>query len=268
MHILITNDDGYTSKGLQALIEMARGLGEITVVAPQYHQSAMSNAVSIGKLLRMVPVENPDPDGAPEKEIRRYYCSGTPVDCVKMALNLLFDQRKPDLLLSGINHGFNGSSAVIYSGTLAATCEGALYKIPSIAFSLDDHHADADFSASIYYGKIILEQFLKNPPQPYTYVNVNIPQGGIREIKGIRLCRFGMGAWIKEIESRTDPYGHPYYWMVGEYENLEPDDPECDHNLLAENYVTIVPHKIDNTNYPELERLKEVWKDLTRERIN
>ncbi|HPV87908.1 MAG TPA: 5'/3'-nucleotidase SurE [Bacteroidales bacterium] len=262
MHILITNDDGYTSKGLQALIEMARGLGEITVVAPQHPQSAMSNAVSVGKPLRMVSVNNP------EKGIRRYYCSGTPVDCVKMALNLLFDRRKPDLLLSGINHGFNGSSAVLYSGTLAATREAALYKIPSLAFSLNDHHDNADFSASMYYGKKILKKFIEVPPSPYTYINVNIPQGSIEEIKGIRLCRFGMGVWIKEIESRMDPYGHPYYWMVGQYENLEPEDPECDHNLLAKHYVTIVPHQIDNTNYLELERLKDVWKDLTRNEKN
>ena len=264
MHILITNDDGYTSKGLQALIEMARQFGDITVVAPQYPQSAMSNAVSIGKLLRMVPVGSPD--GLPENGVQRYYCSGTPVDCVKMALNLLFDSRRPDLFLSGINHGFNGSSAVLYSGTLAATREGALYKIPSLAFSLNDHQTNADFSASIFYGKQIIETFIASPPAPFTYVNVNIPQGSIDEINGIRLCRFGMGAWIKEIETRTDPYGHPYYWMVGEYENLEPNEPDCDHNLLEQHYVTIVPHKIDNTNYPELERLKDAWKDLTWEK--
>lgn len=260
MQILITNDDGYTSKGLQALIEMAEGLGEITVVAPQYPQSAMSNAVSLGKTLRMVSV--PGPDNAPANGISRHYCSGTPVDCVKIALNLLFEQRKPDFILSGINHGFNGSSAVLYSGTLAAAREGVLNRIPSIAFSLNDHHPDADFRASVHFGRKILEKFIQNPPNSYTYVNVNIPKASIEDIKGIRLCRFGMGAWIKEIETRTDPFGNPYYWMVGEYENLEPNDPECDHNLLADNYVTIVPHKIDNTNYPELERMKDTWKDL------
>ena len=263
MHIFITNDDGYTSKGLQALIQMARPFGEITVVAPQYPQSAMSSAVSIGKMLRMVPVSSPD--GSFEEGIKRYYCSGTPVDCVKMALNVLFSGKKPDLLLSGINHGFNGSSAVLYSGTLGATQEGALNGIPSLAFSLKDHSPNADFNASIYYGTKIIEEFIKHPPAEYSFINVNIPQGSIHEINGIRLSRFGMGAWIKEIESRTDPYGHPYYWMVGEYENLEPGDLECDHNLLDKNYVTIVPHKIDNTNYPELERLKVVWKDLTRD---
>ncbi|NLA15504.1 MAG: 5'/3'-nucleotidase SurE [Bacteroidales bacterium] len=262
MQILITNDDGYTSKGLEALIKMAEGLGEITVVAPQHPQSAMSNAVSFGKLLRMKTVQNPH--NSTRNDIRHHYCSGTPTDCIKIALNILFKERKPDFILSGINHGFNGSTAVVYSGTLAATREGVLNNIPSIAFSLNDHHPDADFSASIHYGRQILEKFIESPPNSYTYVNVNFPKGSIEEIKGIRFCRFGMGSWIKEIETRRDPYGHPYYWMVGEYKNLEPNAPDCDQNLLADNYVTVVPHKIDNTNYPELERMKNMWKDLTQ----
>ncbi|HHV40073.1 MAG TPA: 5'/3'-nucleotidase SurE [Bacteroidales bacterium] len=261
MQILITNDDGYTAKGLQALIKMAEGLGTITVVAPQHPQSAMSNAVSLGKPLRMARLKQKDFPGG--NGIDRHYCSGTPVDCVKMALNVLYQKRKPDFILSGINHGYNGSAAVIYSGTVAATREGVLNNIPSIAFSLNDHHPDADFEASVYYGRKILEKFIQDPPNSYTYVNVNIPKGTVEDIKGIRICRFGMGAWVKEIETRTDPYGHPYYWMVGEYENREPNSPESDYNLITNNYITIVPHKVDNTNYPELERMKDMWKDLT-----
>lgn len=254
MRILITNDDGYTSKGLRTLVEMAQAYGEVTVVAPQFPQSAMSNAVSVGKMLRLTPMEEP----------HWYYCLGTPVDCVKTALNVLFQDHFPDILLSGINHGSNASTAVLYSGTLGAACEASLYGIPSIAFSLCTHKPDADFNAITHFGPSILEQFIASPPAPHTYINVNFPNDPVEAIKGIRICRMGMGVWVKELEARMDPYGKPYYWMVGDYVNKEPKEALCDNNLLDAHYITIVPHLVDITNYPELARLQQAWSGLTQ----
>lgn len=250
MHILLTNDDGYTAKGLQALIEIARPFGDLTVVAPQYPQSATSMSVSVCKMLRFFPIEGLE---------NQYYCSGSPVDCVKMALNQLFVNQKPDLVLSGINHGSNASTAQLYSGTLGATAEAALTGLPAMAFSLCSHSPNADFSAIIHYGRKILAEFIKNPPQKYTYINVNAPNIPLEEIKGIRFARMGMGKWIKEMEGRIDPYSQPYYWVVGQFVNTEKEDPKCDHNLLDQKYITIVPHQVDTTNYKELNRLEACW---------
>ncbi len=250
MHILLTNDDGYTAKGLQALIELARPFGDLTIVAPQHPQSATSMSVSVCKMLRFFPAE---------KMCNGYYCSGTPVDCVKMALNQLFAERKPDLVLSGINHGSNSSTAQLYSGTLGATAEAALNGIPAMAFSLCSHNPDADFTALIHYGRKILAQFIENPPKKYTYLNVNAPLATIEEIKGIRFARMGMGYWIKEMQERIDPYSKPYYWVVGEFVNSQKEDPSCDHNLLEQKYITIVPHQVDSTNLAEIARLEACW---------
>lgn len=257
LNLLLTNDDGYTSKGLNALIELALPYGRVTVVAPKSMQSAMSNAVSIHKTLRMD--KEVTPPEFPADRVSVYSCSGTPVDCVKMAMNVLFAEKKPDLLLSGINHGFNASTAVLYSGTLAAASEGVLYGVPSLALSLCSHRPDADFSACLHFAPAIINQFLASPPDNRTYINVNFPKGDVSQIRGIRLCRMGYGAWVKEMEPRIDPFGQPYYWVVGEYINLEPGNMECDHNLLNNKYITIVPHTVDNTHYAELERLKTAW---------
>ena len=251
---LLTNDDGIEAKGLAALVQMMRPFGEIIVVAPKDPQSGMSGAVSIGQTLRLYPHSQ-------EEGVRRYVCTGTPVDCVKIAMNQFFSDESPYALVSGINHGSNASAAVLYSGTLGAAAEGALYGIPSIGFSLTTlHNPDADFSASIHYGRLIMESFLQNLPVAGCYINVNIPELPIEQIKGIRLCRQGRGAWIKEYEQRTDPYGHPYYWLTGEYRNDEPLAPDADQNVLATQCISIVPHQVDTTCYPELERLRETWR--------
>jgi 5'-nucleotidase len=251
--ILITNDDGIHAKGLSALIEMMRPYGTITVVAPKEPQSGMSGAVTITTPIRLFELNR-------EEGVSCHLCTGTPVDCVKIAMSQLFTHQKPDLLVSGINHGSNASSAVLYSGTLGAAAEGALYGIPSIGFSLNTpHNPNADFSASIYYGRQILEQYFRFPPSPDVYLNINIPDIPQGEIKGIRITRQGKGAWIKEFEKRIDPHGYPYYWLTGEFRNDEPDAPDNDKNLLDQGYITIAPHRIDTTHYSEMERLQQNW---------
>ncbi|MBP6365623.1 MAG: 5'/3'-nucleotidase SurE [Bacteroidales bacterium] len=252
LNILITNDDGVKSKGISALIDMMRPYGDITVVAPFEAMSGMSAALTIGKPLRLTELKS-------EEGLKIFACSGTPADCVKMAMNQLFSTNPPHLLVSGINHGSNASVASLYSGTLGAAAEGTVYGIPSVGFSLSSHHRDADFSASIHYGKIIIDQYLKNPPKPEIFLNVNFPDKPLNSIKGIKFCHQGKGQWIKEFEERTDPYGFHYYWMTGEFFNLEPDNRESDHNLVEDGYISIVPHKIDTTDYSEVERLSGLW---------
>jgi 5'-nucleotidase len=250
--ILITNDDGVKSKGISVLIEMMSSYGDITVVAPFEAQSGMSAALTIGKPLRLTELKN-------EEGLRVYACSGTPADCVKMAMNQLFRTSLPDILISGINHGSNASVASLYSGTLGAAAEGTVYGIPSIGFSLCSHDPGADFSVAVHYGKIILEEFFRQPVKPDVFLNVNFPAITPEKVKGIRFSHQGKGQWIKEFEERTDPYGFNYYWMTGEFYNLEPDNDQSDHNVVERGYVSIVPHKIDTTDYEELRRLESIW---------
>lgn len=250
--ILITNDDGVKSKGISALTEMMKPYGDLTVVAPFEAMSGMSAALTIGKPLRLTELKT-------EEGLRIFACSGTPADCVKMAMNQLFADSPPDLLVSGINHGSNASIASLYSGTLGAAAEGTVYGIPSIGFSLTSHDRNADFSAAVHFGKQIIERFLENPPKADTYLNVNFPATEISLIKGIKFCHQGRGQWIKEFEERVDPYGSNYYWMTGEFFNLEPENQDSDHNLVENNFISIVPHKIDTTDYEELNRLGNLW---------
>ena len=252
MQIFITNDDGYRAPGLAALVEIMRHYGEITVVAPEEAQSGMSSALTVKTPIRIRKVSE-------EKGLSIYACSGTPTDCVKLAMCCLFKEKKPDLLVSGINHGSNASISVIYSGTLGAAAEGTLYGIPSVGFSLTDHSLNADFSACIKYGQKIIDQILQQPFSPHVFLNVNFPAIPESEIKGIRLCRQNKGAWVEEYEKRTDPHGHDYFWLTGEYVNHESDALDTDENVLSEGYIAIVPHHLDMTEHNELERLRKEW---------
>lgn len=255
--ILITNDDGFNSKGIEVLAQLMEDFGEITVVAPIEVQSGMSTALSIGKPLRFKKISNGN-----NREV--YGCSGTPTDCVKMSMNKIFTNSPPDLLVSGINHGSNTSVAALYSGTLGAAAEGTIYGIPSIAFSLSNFDEDADFSAVTHWGKKIIENFLKHPPQPGTYLNVNFPAVPTNQIKGVRFTHQGKGKWINEFEERIDPYGFHYYWMTGEFADLEPNDQKGDYNLVKNSYISIVPHTIDSTNWEEKRRLDSLWQFNTQ----
>lgn len=247
--ILVTNDDGYRAKGIQALIEVVKPFGKLVIVAPAEAQSGMSHAITVKYPLRLEKYEETE-------DMLFYICSGTPVDCVKIAMNQLFKQ-KPDLLVSGINHGANSSSSVVYSGTMAAAIEGCLYEIPSIGFSLLDFSKDANFNACIRPAQKIVEKVIKKGIKPGTCLNVNIPNLPEEEIRGIRICRQNRGVWREEFDKRTDPSNKEYYWLTGEFYNLEPEAEDTDEWALHHHYISIVPVQTDLTSYPSLEAIRQ-----------
>lgn len=249
--ILVTNDDGYRAKGIRALIEAVKPFGRLVVVAPAEAQSGMSHAITVKYPLRLEKYEETE-------DLLFYICSGTPVDCVKIAMNQLF-KNKPDLLVSGINHGANSSSSVVYSGTMAAAIEGCLYEIPSIGFSLLDFSKDADFSSCIKPARAIVDNVLKQGIKPGTCLNVNIPNIPESEIQGIRICRQNRGVWREEFDKRTDPNKKEYYWLTGEFYNLEPEADDTDEWALHHHYISIVPVQTDLTSYSSLDAIRQ-WK--------
>ena len=248
--ILIANDDGYRSGGLQALIEAARPYGDLLVVAPIEGQSGMSHAITVKVPIRIEKYVD-------EPGFTLYVCNGTPVDCVKIALNKLID-RHPDLLLTGINHGGNSSVSVLYSGTMAAAIEGCMYHIPAIGFSLLDHSHKADFTPYTGYIQTIIEKVLKNGLRRGVCLNVNIPKIHVDSIKGIRVCRQARGYWMEEFDRRVDPNHREYYWLTGDFFNEEPDAKDTDEWVLKNQYISVVPVQIDMTCYESMDRLKKI----------
>ncbi len=244
--ILVTNDDGYQSKGINALVELAREFGKVVVVAPENVQSGTSHSVSLRTPLYVNKFEH------------GYYCSGRPADCVKIALHELLDQ-KPDLVLSGINHGENTSVSAIYSGTVGAAREALLNGIDAIGLSLLDYRADADFSAAVHYSRIIIKTALDNNLKEKYCLNVNIPKLNIEEIKGIKVCRQTKGKWQEEFDYQKDKNLKNSYLLKGYFENLEPDATNTDEWAVKNNYVAVVPTSVDITDYSQLENMKE-WK--------
>ena len=244
-NILVVNDDGITATGIKNLMEVMQQLGNVVVVAPDSPQSGMGHAITIGKPIRFDKV-----DLYPGVEM--YKCSGTPVDCVKIAVNKIFKGKKPDLCVSGINHGLNNSINVIYSGTMSAAVEGAIEKIPSIGFSLDDFSADADFSHCKKYIKNICEQVLEHGLPEGTLLNVNFPNGA--EIKGVKICRQANAKWAEEFEERVDPYKRPYYWLTGVFQNFDKGE-DTDVWALENNYASIVPVQFDLTAHHAIQML-------------
>jgi len=246
--ILVSNDDGVDAEGINVLAELMSEIGDVLVLAPAFPQSGQSNAITVTAPIRFKKVGE-------KGNITRYSCTGTPTDCVKLALNELLCGRKPDLLVSGINHGSNAAINVIYSGTMGAAFEGCENGIPSIGFSINDHDMDVDFNFFKPYvlqiAKMVLEKGLPNR----VCLNVNAPVG---EIKGIRIARQCNGFWTKEFEKRDDPRGNGYYyWMTGYFHNLEPDASDTDEWALANGYISIVPTRIDMTDYQMMEDLKK-----------
>lgn len=249
--ILVTNDDGYYARGIKYLTEVAKKFGKVVVVAPEKGQSGMSHSVSLNTPLYLnKPESNNGHSG--------YMCSGTPVDCVKIALHKILE-RKPDLIISGINHGSNASVSAIYSGTVAAAREGSLNGIPSIGFSLLDHSPDADFEAAARYSEIIIQKALENGIPERTCLNVNIPNVTHEKIKGIKMCRQTQGKWVEEFDHRTNPSKKEYYWLTGQFSNFEPLAEDTDEWALLNNFVSIVPMEVDLTSFTMLEELKK-WK--------
>jgi 5'-nucleotidase len=246
--ILVTNDDGVHAGGIKALIEAVQPYGKVVVVAPHEGQSGMSHAITVKVPLRIEKLED-----QPDRLI--YACNGTPVDCVKLALDQLLD-RAPDLIVSGINHGANSSTAVVYSGTMAAAIEGCLNQVPSIGFSLLDFSRQADFSIAVKFVPGIVERVLEEGLEPWTCLNVNIPMNGPNPIKGIKVCRQTIGMWKEEFDRRRDPAAQDYFWLTGEFKNMEPDATDTDEWALENGYISIVPVKIDLTHYESIQRMK------------
>ena len=251
--ILVTNDDGITAPGLRALVEAMKQLGEVVVVAPDGPQSGMGHAITIGKPLRLDKVEV-------HGEVLGYQCSGTPVDCVKLAVNKVL-HRKPDLCVSGINHGSNSSINVIYSGTMSAAMEGAIEGIPSIGFSLNNYTHEADFTASRHYAKIIARNILKTGLPTNTLLNVNLPDLSLKKIKGIKICRQALAKWEEEFDERMDPRERPYYWLTGKFRNYDKGD-DTDEWALENGFISVVPVLFDFTAHHAFQHLNKIKWDV------
>ncbi len=249
--ILVTNDDGVAAPGIKALIQIALRIGEVIVVAPDSPQSGMGHAVTLSQPLRLHPVDIYGPG------VEAYECSGTPVDCVKLAKNVLLKNREVDLCVSGINHGSNASINIIYSGTLSAAMEASLEGIPSIGFSHLDYSFNANFAAAAGYVQQIMEYVLAHGLTEGSLLNVNIPDLPKDQIKGIRVCRQADARWVEEFVESKDPRGRPYYWLTGRFIN---DDHDTDTDIwaLEHGYISVVPSMHDLTNYRAMAPLKNL----------
>ena len=243
--ILVTNDDGMFAPGIKALVNITKTFGEVVVVAPDSPQSGQGHAITIEHPIRLNLV---DLFG---DHIKAYECSGTPVDCVKLAKNVLLKGREIDLCVSGINHGSNASINIIYSGTMSAAMEASLEGIPSIGFSLLNYSFDADFSQCTEYLRHIIQNVLDQGMMDCQLLNVNIPDLSKNDIKGIKVCRQGPGRWEEEFMQGTDPRGQHYYWLTGKF-TIDDHSPDTDIHALSEGYISIVPSHHDLTAYPSL----------------
>jgi 5'-nucleotidase len=246
--ILVCNDDGITAPGIKALCAVAQEFGDVTVVAPDSAQSGMGHAITIGEPLRLK-----DETIAPG--LIGWACSGTPADCVKLATGVLMPE-KPDLLISGINHGPNYSISVVYSGTMSAAMEGAIEGIPSIGFSLCDFDYHADFSAAQEVARAVIRKALHAAMPAGTLLNVNIPKLSIDQIKGIRITRQAIGRWVEEFDQRIDPHGRKYYWLTGRFQQ-EDEGQDTDTWALENGYVSVCPVEYDLTAHHSIAALNQ-----------
>lgn len=250
--ILITNDDGFRAKGVNCLADMVKEFGDVIICAPDSARSGFSSAFSGLEYLTLKHSTTENGYQTIREGVEVYYSNGTPVDCIKLANSQLCN-RRPALVLSGINHGDNSTVNNHYSGTVGAAKEGCLKGIPSIAFSLCNYDKDADFSYMEPYVKAIVKKVLEEGLPQGTFLNVNVPDGN--DIKGVRMCRMTMGNWVNEVFVCDHPRGFKYYWLVGNLENAEPNDEETDQWALNHGYVAITPTTVDVTDY----KLKESW---------
>lgn len=245
--ILVTNDDGYSSKGITELITMSQRIGDVVVVAPDAAQSGKSHAITFSNYIRVKTITD-------EPNLKVYSVTGTPVDCVKMAINRLLD-RQPDLLLSGINHGTNSTVCTIYSGTLGAATEGAMNGIPSVGVSLCSFDLDADFSIVVKYTEPILKRLLATNTDKNLCLNINFPDVPDADFRGIKICRQANGVWKERFIEYRDPWDRPFYWLSGDLVNYEPESPDTDEWALAHGYASIVPINLDSTDYVRLKKI-------------
>jgi 5'-nucleotidase len=247
--ILITNDDGFEARGLAALIEAAKGFGEVVVVTPDGSRSGMGHAITMNVPLRVKHYKT-------ENGIAYYRTNGTSVDCVKLGQRVVLRNRKIDLVLSGINHGSNSSVSVIYSGTMAAAIEASFEGTPAVGFSLLDYASKADFSAATVYAKQIIAKVLRDGLPQHVCLNVNVPKLPLSEIKGIKITRQTLGYWNEDLEEHTDPFGGKYYWLAGHLENLEMDADDTCEWALHNGYVAVTPIHFDMTSHKTIDKLK------------
>ncbi len=246
--ILVTNDDGISAPGIRTLISVMNEIGNVVVVAPDSPQSAMGHAITINSTLQCHKIKI---DNGPQIE---YSCSGTPADCVKLGINEIL-KKKPDLCVSGINHGSNSSINVIYSGTMSAAIEASIEGVPAIGFSLLDYSWKADFSEIKNIIKNITLKSLSNGIPKGTALNVNFPKRKEKAIKGIKICNQANAYWIEKFDKRINPQGREYYWLTGEFINND-KSIESDEWALNNGFVSIVPVKFDLTNHEVIEKIK------------
>jgi len=244
--ILVTNDDGIFAPGIKALVEVVKKIGTPIVVAPDKPQSGQGHAITITSPLRLKKVEQ-------FEGVESYACSGTPVDCVKLAKNILLKDQTIDLCVSGVNHGSNAALNILYSGTMSAAMEASIEGINSIGFSLLDFSFEADFSAAMHYGEILISRLLKEKKEGIL-LNVNIPKLPVSDIKGMKICTQGEGRWVEDYKESTDPRGGVYYWLDGNFEKGQYDD-NTDLDALKSGYISIVPSQHDLTDYKNIKNL-------------
>ena len=247
--ILVTNDDGINAPGIRTLIAIMKDIGDVFVVAPDSPQSGMGHAITINSTLHSSRITPKD------SEIIEYSCSGTPADCVKLAINELMP-RKPDLCVSGINHGSNSSINVIYSGTMSAAIEAGIEGVPAIGFSLLDYSWNADFTQSKDFISKITYNALNNEIPKGVVLNVNIPSVKKSDIKGVKICRQAIAYWVEEFDKRKNPLGQEYYWLTGKFVNKDKGE-DTDEWALNNNYISIVPVEFDLTAHHAIQGLNE-----------
>lgn len=248
--ILVSNDDGYDYNGIKSLIKVARSLGDVFVVAPAVHQSGMSSAITFVHPVRTTCI-------AQEEGYTAYLATGTPADCVKLALSQLMADRMPDVVLAGINHGYNSGLNTLYSGTMACAFEGILHGVPSVAFSFGNYSADADTSACEPIVKHVTERVLKGGLPKDVCLNVNIPDID-GQFRGMKVTTGDMGRWINEWEHRVDPTGRNYYWLTGEFEIADKNEGLTDYYWLQRGYVTVTPTHVDQTDHASMDTIKDL----------
>jgi 5'-nucleotidase len=250
--ILVSNDDGITSKGILTLVNAMKALGDVIVVAPDSPQSGMGHAITVGETLRLE-------ENFIFKDVKAFECSGTPADCVKIARHfVLKDSRQPDVIVSGVNHGSNTSISVLYSGTMSAAIEGAIEGTPAIGFSLCDFSHDADFSHIEQYLQKITQQVIDKGLPKGIALNVNFPPKQSEPIKGIRVCRQANAKWVEDFDQRYDPNGRRYFWMAGNFVNFDKGE-DNDEWAIANNFISVVPCQFDLTAHQSIPILNEDW---------
>ena len=248
--ILVVNDDGIFAPGIRALVSVAKEFGHVVVVAPDSPQSAKGHSISINEILRLRKVDK-------FEGVEAYECSGTPVDCVKMAKHLVLHDRPIDLVVSGINHGTNASISIIYSGTMSAAMEASHEGLKAIGFSHINHSFDIDFEATKYFVRYFIGKALADDYPKGRLLNVNIPDLPLENIKGIKVCRQAKGRWKENFIEGKDPSGKKYYWLSGYFELLD-NGEDTDIYALEQGYVSVVPSTHDLTDYNAIDMFKKI----------